>query len=81
MAARVAVAEPVEAAGPVVVVAAVLPAVAEDLVVEVALPGVPAARLELGPLGEQALPAERAAAVGQQPEAALPPGRVAPPRA
>jgi hypothetical protein len=82
----VAVAEPVVAVGPVVVaepvvaagaVLAVLGAAAEDLVVEVALPGVPAERLELGPLGQQGLPAEWAAAVGQQPEAALPLGRAA----
>jgi hypothetical protein len=67
-------AEPVVVAGPAVAAGAVLGAVAEDLVVEVALPGVPAERLELG---QQGLPAEWAAAVGQQPEAALPPGRAA----
>ena len=72
---------PVVVAGAVLAALAVLGAVAEDRVVEVALPGVPAERLELGPLGEQGLPAERAAAVGQRPEAALPPGRAAPPRA
>ena len=99
MAAGEAVAVRVVAAVPVVVagaalaaVAAVLGAVAEDLVVEdlgaedlvveAALPGVPAEGLEPGPLGEQGLPAERAAAaVGQQPEAALLPGRAAPRRA
>jgi hypothetical protein len=85
VAARVVVAGPVVAARPVVVAGAVLAAlgaVAEDLVVEVALPGVPAEGLELGPLGEPGLPAEWVAAVGQQPEAALLPGRAAPgPRA
>jgi hypothetical protein len=73
-------AEPVVVAGPAVAagaVLAVLGAAAEDRVVEVALPGVPAERLELGPLGQQGLPAEWAAAVGQQPEAALPLGRAA----
>jgi hypothetical protein len=62
----------------VVAVLAVLAAVAAELVVEVALPGVPAERLELG---EPELLAEWAAAVGQQPEAALLPGRAARPRA
>jgi hypothetical protein len=90
VAARVVAAGPVVAAWPVVVAGAVLAAlgavaedlVAEDLVVEVALPGVPAEGLELGPLGEPGLPAKWVAAVGQQPEAALLPGRAAPgPRA
>lgn len=62
----VVVAEPV--AGAVLAALAVLGAVAEDLVAEVALPGVPAERLERGPLGEQGLLAEWAAAVGHQPD-------------